>query len=68
MWVGIHGLGVCDQMKSEPEKTYNEVNDELESRVATVWRCRRVGQPSLLKLEIWLSINLGFPKDLGYTL
>ena len=21
VWAGVHGLGTCDQMKSEPEKT-----------------------------------------------
>jgi len=40
----------------------DEVNKGLVSRAATVQRHRRAGQPSLPKLEIWLSVNLGFPK------
>ena len=62
MWAGVHGLGVCDQTKSEPVKTCDKVNDGLESRAVTVRRFQRAGQPSLLKLEIWLSIIWGFPR------
>ena len=50
VWAGIHDLGVCNQTKNEPAKTCDKVNDGLESRAATVWRCRRAGQPSLPKL------------------
>ena len=39
VWARIHSLGVCDQTKSEPAKTCDEVNDGLESRAATVHGC-----------------------------
>lgn len=51
-----------DQTKCELGKTCDKANDGLESRVATVRRCRRSGQSSLPKLENWFSVNLGFPK------
>ena len=58
----------ADQKKVEPVKTFKKANEGLESRSVTAWRCRRAGKPSLPKLEIWLSIDLGFPKDFACTL